>query len=80
MEEDLIALFKLEKHEELFKKALKPKSVGGSDEFKLMAREGDILLDKALTKIFKEAPDTGVLNELMEQSWLKDSKKEAVRM
>ena len=39
MIEDLIQFFKLEKNEALFKKALKPKSVGGSDEFKIMARE-----------------------------------------
>ncbi|HUU79772.1 MAG TPA: putative dsRNA-binding protein [candidate division Zixibacteria bacterium] len=65
MTDDLITIFKLEDNEELFKEALKPKSVGGSVEFKRMAREGDILLDKALTEIFKEALDTGVLNELM---------------
>jgi len=65
MENELIKIFKLEMNEELFKKALKPKSVGGNEDFKIMARDGDILLNKALMEIYKKAPNTGVLTQIM---------------
>jgi dsRNA-specific ribonuclease len=65
MTNNLMTFFKLEDNEQLFKQALKPKSLGGSDEFKRWAREGDLLFDQALAEIFNETRNVGDLNKVM---------------
>jgi len=62
---DLLKVFQLEKHKDLVRKSLKPKSLGGTDEFKILARKGDLILDEALTELFKGITTTGNLNKLM---------------
>ena len=62
---NLQEFFKLNGRDDLFKLATQPKSFGGTDEYEKLAREGDILLNNALMKIYENEPDTGVLNRKM---------------
>ena len=49
--EELIRFFKLDKYDELFLKAIQPKSCGGDDEFKFLALKGDYILKACLLDI-----------------------------
>ncbi|MHA1628645.1 MAG: putative dsRNA-binding protein [Candidatus Heimdallarchaeota archaeon] len=59
-----VKFFKLEQHPELVEKATKPKSCGGTKEFKKLALEGDNLLNRALLEIFPEISDVGLQTKL----------------
>jgi len=57
--QDFIKFFKLEKHPILVEKATKPKSCGGTEDFKRLALEGDNILNRALMELFSEIKNTG---------------------
>jgi len=65
--EELIKFFKLDKHDELFYKAIRPKSCGGDDEFKFLALKGDFILKACLLDFLHRrfrTQNTGYLTNL----------------
>lgn len=67
---NLMRYFRLEKHQDLFDKAIRPKSCGGGDEFKFLALKGDFILKISLLDIMSEkykTRNTGELTKLSSQ-------------
>lgn len=67
---NLMKYFRLEKHQDLFDKAIRPKSCGGGDEFKFLALKGDFILKISLLDILSrkyKTQNTGELTQLSSQ-------------